>query len=234
MFSSPEICVSQFSCSVVSNSLRPHGLQHTRLPCPSPIPRACSNSWFHWVMMPSNHLILFCPLLLLPSIFPSIRVSPVSQLFASGGQSLGALALASVLPVKIWGWFPLGLTGLISLQSKRLFKSLLQHHNSKASILWWFLSVVHLWHPYMTTGKPIALTIWTFVGNVMSLFFNMLLRLVTAFLPRNKCLFISWLQSASTVILEPPQNKVCHCFPIYILWSDGTRCHDLSFLNVEF
>ena len=74
MFSSPEICVSQFSCSVVSNSLRPHGLQHTRLPCPSPIPRACSNSWFHWVMMPSNHLILCCPLFFPPSVFPNIRI----------------------------------------------------------------------------------------------------------------------------------------------------------------
>ena len=116
-------------------------------------------------------------------------------------------------------------------------KSLLQHHTSKASILW--LSTfftVQLSHPYMTTGKTIALTRQTFVGKVISLLLNMLSRLVITFLPRSKHLLISWLQSPSTVILEPPQNKVSHCshcFPIYLPWSDGTRCHDLSFLNVE-
>ena len=92
-------------------------------------------------------------------------------------------------------------------------------------------------HPYMTTWKTIALTRWTFFGNVMSLLFNMLSRLVIAFLPRSKHLLISWLQSPSAVILEPPQNKVSHyfhCFPIHLLWSVGTRFHDLSFLNVEF
>ena len=86
----------------------------------------------------------------------------------------------------------------------------------------------------MTTGKTIALTRWTCVGKVMSLLFTMLSRLVIAFFPRSKSLLISWLQSPSAVILEPPHNKVCHCFhcfPIYLLWSDGTRCHDLSFLN---
>ena len=117
-------------------------------------------------------------------------------------------------------------------------KSLLQHHSSKASILWHSASfIVQFSHPSMTTGKTIALTRWTFVGNVMSLLFNMLSKWVIAFLPRSKCLLISWLQSTSAVILEPPKNKVCycfHCFPIYLPWSDGTRCHDLSFLNVEF
>ena len=108
-------------------------------------------------------------------------------------------------------------------------KSLLQHHSSKASILQ--LSaffMVQLSHPYMTTGKTIVLTRWTFVSKVISLLFNMLSRLVLAFLPRSKCLLISWLQSPPAVILEP-QNKVCHyiyCFP--------SICHDLSFLNVEF
>ena len=116
-------------------------------------------------------------------------------------------------------------------------RSLLQHHNSKASILW--LSAfftVQLSYPHMTTGKTIALIWWTFVGKVMSLLFNMLSRLVITFLPRSKHLLISWLQSLSAVILEPPQNKVwrCfHCFPIYLPWSDGTGFHDLSFLNVE-
>ena len=117
-------------------------------------------------------------------------------------------------------------------------KSLLQHHSSKASILQCSaFFMVQISHPYMTTGKTIALTRWTFVGKVMSLFFNILSRLVITFLPRSKCLLISWLQSPSAVILEPPQNKVCHCFhcfPIYLPWSDGTECHDLRFLNVEW
>ena len=92
-------------------------------------------------------------------------------------------------------------------------------------------------HPYMTIGKTIALTIQTFVSKVMSLLFNMLSRLVIAFLLRSKHLLISRLQSPSAVILEPRKNKVCHCFhcfPISLSWSDGTRCHNLSFLNVEF
>ena len=116
----------------------------------------------------------------------------VSQLFASGGQSTGASTSGSVLLMNIQDWFPLGLTGLISLQSKGL-KSLLQHHSSKASILWHSVFfMVQLSYPYMTTGKTIALTIWTFVGKVMSLLFNMLSRLVIAFLSRSKCLLISF------------------------------------------
>ena len=99
-----------------------------------------------------------------------------------------------------------------------------------------FLYSPQLSHPYMTTGKTIALTRWTFVGKVMSLLFNMLSRLVIAFLPRNKCLLISWLQSPSAVIFEPKKIKslIVSSFPVYLPWSDGTRCHDLSFLNVEF
>ena len=96
--------------------------------------------------------------------------------------------------------------------------------------------IVQLSHPYMTTGKTIALTRWTFVGKVLSLLFNILSRLVITFLPRSKHLLISWLQSPSAVIFGAPKNKVWHCFhcfPIYLPWSDGTRCHDLHFLNVE-
>ena len=116
-------------------------------------------------------------------------------------------------------------------------KNLLQHHSSKASnLLCSAFFVVQLSHPDMTTGKAIVLTRWTFVGKVMSLLFNMLSRFVITFLPRSKCLLISWMQSPSAVILEP--NKiVSHCFhyfPIYFPWSDGTRCHDLNYLNVEF
>ena len=115
-------------------------------------------------------------------------------------------------------------------------KSLLQHHSSKASILRRSaFFTVQLSHPYMTTGKTIALTRWTFDGKVMSLLFNMLSRLVITFLPRSKCLLISWLQSPSAVILEPQKIvwHCLHCFPTYLPWSDRTRCHDLSFLNVE-
>ena len=124
---------------------------------------------------------------------------------------------------------------LLAVQGTR--KSLLQHHNSKASILRCSaFFTVQLSHPYMTTGKTIALTRWIF-GKVMYLLLNMLSRLVITFLQRSKRLLISWLQSPSAVILEPRKIKVwlCfHCFPIYFPWSHGTRCHDLRFLNIEF
>ena len=113
-------------------------------------------------------------------------------------------------------------------------KSLLEHYSSKASILRCSaFFMVQLSHPYMSTGKTIVLTRWTLVGKVISLLFNKLSRLVITFLPRSKCLLISWLQSPSSVLLEP-KKVVSHCFPIYLPWSDGTGCHDLSFLNVEF
>ena len=131
----------------------------------------------------------------------------MSQLFASGGQSIGASASASVLPMNIQDGFPLGFTGWISLKSKG-FSSLLQHHSSKASILRrsaFFL--VQLSNPYMTTGKPIAFTRWTLVGKVMSLLFNMLSSLVITFLPRSKRLLISRLQSPFAVILELSKIK---------------------------
>ena len=154
----------------------------------------------------------------------------MNPFFTSGGQSFGAAASASVLPMNIQGWFPLGLTGLISLQCKEL--SRVQHHTSEASILQRSaFFTVQLSHPYITIGKTIALTIWTFASQAMSLLFNMLSRLAIAFLPRSECLLISWLQSPSAVIFGAPQNKVCHCFPcfpIYFPWSDGTGCHDLS------
>ena len=140
----------------------------------------------------------------------------MSQFFASGGQRIGVSALASVLLMNIQDRFPLGWTGWISLQSKghsRVFSntpttSILQHSA---------FFIVQLSHPYMTTGKTIALTRRTFVGKVMSLLLNMPSRLVITFLPRSKHLLISWLQSPSAVILEP-EKIVCHCestFPIY-------------------
>ena len=138
--------------------------------------------------------------------------------------------------MNIEGWFPLGLTGLI-LAVQATLKSLLQHHSSKASILRHSaFFILQLSHPYTTTGKTIALTRWTFVGKVMSLIFNIWSRLVIAFLPRSKHLLI--FMAAVTICSDfgAPKNKVSlcfHCFPIYLPWNDGTRCHDLNFLNVE-
>ena len=160
----------------------------------------------------------------------------MNQFFTSGGQSIRVSASASVLPMNIQDWFPLGLTGWISLQSKGL-KSLFQHHSSKASILWCStFCVVQLSQPFMTTGKTIALTRQTFVSRVMSLLSNMLSRWVTVFLARSECLNF---MAAVTICSDfgAQENKVCHCFhcfPIYLPWSDGTGCYDLSFLNVEF
>ena len=153
------------------------------------------------LVMPSNHLILCHPLLLLPAIFPASRSFPMSQLSASGGQSIGASA--SVLPMNIQGCSS-GMDWLDLLAVQGTLKSLLQHHNSKASVLRCSVFfMVKLSHLYMTTGKAIALTVQTFVSKVMSLLFNMLSRFVITFLPRSKHLLISWLQSLSTLIWEP-------------------------------
>ena len=145
----------------MSNSLQPHRLQHARLPCPSPTPRACSNP------------------------------GPLSQWCRPTISS-------SVIPSAFF--------------------------------------LVQLSHPYMTTGKTITLTKWTFADKVISLLFNMLSRLIIAFFPRNRSLLILWLQSSSAVILKPRKivSHCFHCFHIYLPWSDGTGCHDLSFWNVEF
>ena len=213
----------------MSNSLRPHELQHARPPCPSPTPRACSNSfplsqWCHPTI--SSSVIPFSSCL---QSFPALGSFPMSQFFPSGigvysqySQSIGVSASASVLPMKIQDWFPLGWTGWISLQSKGL-SSLLQHHSSKASILWHSaLFIVQHSHPYMTTEKTIALTRQTFVGKVMSLLFNMLSMLIIAFLPRSKCLLISWLQSQSAVILKPKKIKSVTVSLVY-----PSICHEV-------
>ena len=181
-------------------------------------------------MTPSNHLILCRPLLLLHSIFPSIRVFS-NELFlyirCFNFSFSPSNEYSGLISFRI-DWFDL-------LAVQGTLKSLLQHHSSKASILQCSAFFrVQLSHPYMTTGKTIALTRWTFVGQVISVLLNMLSRLVIAFPPRSKRLLISWLQSSSAVILEPPKNKLypCfHCFPSYLPWSDGTRCHDLHFFE---
>ena len=155
-------------------------------------------------VIPSNHLILCHPLLLLPSIFPSIRVfSNGKGLFALGGQSIGVSASTSVLPMNTQDLSPSGLTGLISCSPRDSQESspTPQFKSIYSSALSFF--IVQLSHPYMTTGKNIALTRRTFVGKVISLLFNMLSRLVIIFLPRSKRLLISWLQSPSAVILDP-------------------------------
>ena len=133
----------------------------------------------------------------------------MSQFFASSGQSIGVSASASVLPKNIHsGLISFRMDWLDPLAVQGTLKSLLQNHSSKASILQHSaFFIVQLSHPYMTTGKTIALTRWTFVGKVMSLLFNILFRLVIAFFPRSKHLLISWLQSSSAVILEPPTIK---------------------------
>ena len=191
------------------DSLWAYGLQHARLPCPSPAPRTFSNSCHPTI---SSSVVHFSSCL---QFFPTSGPLPVSQFLASGGQSIGTSASASVLPRNIQNWFPLRLTGLISLQAKGLFKSLFQYHNLKTSILrCWAFFIVQLSHPCMTTGKTTALTMKTFVGKVISLLFNMLSRFVIAFLPSSKRLLISWLQSPSAMILEPKKTK-CHCFHCY-------------------
>ena len=179
----------QFIRSVVSDSLWLHGLQHIRPPWTSPTPRVYSNTcplsqWCHPTI--SSSIIPFS------SCFQSCPVSgsfPMSQYFPSDGQSIGASA--SVLPMNIQDWFRIDWFDLLAVQGT--LKNLLQHHSSKASILQCLaFFLVQLSHPYMTTGKSIALTRWTFVGKVMFLL-NMLSRLVITFLPRSKHLLISWL-----------------------------------------
>ena len=228
--------MSSSNCSVMSNSWWPHGLQHARLPCPSSIPRTHSNScpssrWCHPTISSSVVPISSC----LQS-FPASGSFPMSQFFALGGQSIGVSASASVLPMNVQDWFPLGLMGLMSLQSKGLSK-VFSNTSSKAAILWHSASfIVQLSHPYMTTRKTIALSGQTFAGKVMSLLFNMLFRLVIVFLPRRKRLLISLLQSPSAVILEPPKMKYLTVSNVSTsIWmKDGTRCHNLTFRNVEF
>ena len=181
------VVVVVFSCLVMSNSLQPHGLQHASLPCPSSFPRIHSNScplsqWCHPSI--SSSVIPFSSCL---QSFPASGSLPMSQFFPSGGQSIGVSASGSVLPMNIqdcsMDWFD-----ILAVQAS--LKSLLQHHSSEASILQCSVFfMVQLSHPYMTTGKTIALTILTFVDKVMSLLFNILSRFIIAFLSSSKRLY---------------------------------------------
>ena len=183
--------------------------------------------------MPSNHLILCHPLLLLPSIFPSIRVFSNESTLRMRWPKYWSFSFSIIPSKEIPELISFRMDWLDLLAVQGTLKSLPQYHSSKASILRHSaFFIVQLSYPYMTTGKTIALSRQTFVDKVMSLIFNMLSRLVITFLPSSKHLFISWLQSPSAVILEP-RKIVSHCFPIYLPWSNGTGCHDLSFLYVE-
>ena len=213
----------QCSCSVMSNSLQPQEPQHARPSCPSPTARVYPNPcplsrWCHPTFSSSVIPFSSCP-----QSFPASGSLQMSQLFASGGQSIGVSNSTSVLPMNTQDWPPLGWTGWLFLQSKGL-KSLLQHHSSKSSILQWSAFFI-VWHsnPYITTGKTIASTTWTYAEKTMSLLVIMLSRLVITFLLRSKCVSVSWLQSSSSETLEPPK-VVSHCFPcftIYLRWSDA-------------
>ena len=159
--------------------------------------------------MPSSHLILCHPLLLLPPIPPSIRVYTNESTLCMRWPKYWSFSFSIIPSKEIPGLISFRMDWLDILAVQGTLKSLLQHHSSKESILRHSdFFTVQLSHPYMTTGKTIALTRRTFFGKGMSLLLNLLSRLVITFLPRSKCLLISWLQSASAVILEPPKNKV--------------------------
>ena len=223
---------SQFGRSVMSDSLRPHESHHTRPPCPSPTPGVYSNScpsrwWCHPAISSSVVPFSSCP-----QSLPASGSFPMSQLFTWGGQSIGVSVSASVLPMNTQDWSPLRWTGWISLQSKGLSRVFSNTTGSKPSIFQRSaFFTVQLSHPYMTR--------WTFVGNVMSLFFNMLSCLVITFLPKSKHLLN--FMAAITICSDfgaPPANKVwrCfHCLPIYFPGSDGMMGPDarICFLNVE-
>ena len=198
----------QFSRSVVSDSLQPHESQHARPPCPSPTPgihpNSCPSSWWYHPAISSCR-----PLLLLPPTPPSIRAFSNELTLRMRWPKYWSLSFIISPSNEHPGLISFRMDWLDLLAVQGTLKNLLQHHSSKASILRRSaFFTVQLSHPYMTTGKTIALSRRTFVGKVMSLLLNMLSRLVITFLPRSKHLIISWLQSPSAVILEPPKNKV--------------------------
>ena len=171
--------------------------------------------------MPSNHLILCRPLILLPSIFPSIRVFSNESALCSRWPKYWSFSFNISPSNEFSGLISFRMDWLDLLEVQGTLKSLLQHHSSKTSILQYSaFFIVQLSHPYMTTGKTIALTRQTFVSKLVSLLFNMLSRLVITFLSRNKRLLISWLQSPSAVILEPPKKSKYSC----IFKTDTTLC----------
>ena len=189
----------------------------------------------HWIDDAICHLILGFSLLLLSSVFPRIRVFSNESALHITWPKYWSFSFSNSPSNEHPGLISFRMDRLDLLAVQGTLKSLLQHHSSKASILWRSaFSMVQLSHPSLTTGKTITWIRWIFVGKVMPLFFNMLSRLVITFLPRSKCPLILWLQSPSAVMLGPKKRKCCfHCFPTYLPWNNGTRCHGLSFLNAE-
>ena len=186
--------------------------------------------------MPFSHLILGRPLLLLPPIPPSIRVFSNESTLQMRWPKYWSFSFSSIPSKEIPGLISFRMDWLDLLAVQGTLKSL-QHHSSKASIVWRSaFFIVQLSHPYITTGKTIALTRWTFVDKVMPLLYNMLSKLVITFLLKSKHLLISWLQSPSAVILEPPKIKSDTVSTVSPSISHEVmgRCHDLRFLNVEF
>ena len=176
---------------------------------------------------PSSHLILCRPLLLLPPIPPSIRVFSNGSTLLMRWPKYWSFSFSIIPSKQIPGLISFRMDWLDLLAVQGTLKSLLQHHSSKASILRCSaFFIVKLSYPYMTTGKTIALTRWTFDGKVMSLLFNMLSNLVIAFLPRSKCLLISWLQSPSAVIFRAQENKICHFSTL-----SPSICHEVMGLD---
>ena len=231
------------SVTVMSYSLWPCGLQHARLPCPSLSLGICSDSYplslWYYLTISSSATLYFC-----------------LQSFPASGSLQMSVALCIRWP-KYWNFsFSISSSSeyswLISFRMDWLdflavqgtLKSLLLHHSSKASILWHSaFFMVQLSHPYMTTGKTIALNVQNFVGKVMPLLFNIVSRFVITLLPRSKCLYLFILafsfMAAVTICSDfgAQENKVCHYFhfsPIYLPWSAGTGYHDPSSLNIDF
>ena len=215
-----------FSHSVMTDSLWLHGLQHARLLLSFTISQNLLKLMSIESVMPSNHLILCRSLLLLPSIFPSIRVFS-SKFFPLGGQSIGVSASASVLPMNIQDWSPLGWTGWISLQSKGLSRvfsnTTVQKHQFFGFLYGLTLTPIHdYW-------KTIALTIQIFIGKIMSLLFNMLSRFVIAFLPRNKASFN--FMAAVTIGSDPTVMRVWLNAGCFLLALGGSRSSEQSISN---
>ena len=191
----------------MSDSLQPHGLQHTRLPLSFTISLSLLNFMSIESVMVSNHFSLCCPFRLLPSIFPTIRIFSSELTLHIRWPKYWSFSFSSTPSNECSGLISFRMDWLDLCAVQGTLKSLLQHHSSKASILQCLaFFMVQQSHLYLTTGKTIAFT-FHFVGKVISLLFNTLSRFVIAFLPRSKCLLISWLQSPSTVILKPKKIK---------------------------
>ena len=221
----------QFSHSVESHSLWPHGLYHARPPCPGVYSNSCPLSWW---CRPTISSSVF-PFFFLFQSFAASGSFSMTEFFTSGGQSIGISASASVLPMNIQYWFPLEFTGWICWIQDSQESSPTPQFKSINYLVPSFLYSPTLSHPYMTTGKTIALTRWIFADKVMYLHFNMLSSY--SFSSKGQASLNFMVAVTIHSDFGAQEYKVSHCFhclPIYLPWSDETGCHDLSFLNVEY